>query len=298
MYMAKSKIMFWVFTLVASAVIALGFCLLFFGTKNVDIMPSNVRVEKIDGHYYMTTEFNAEYGYQFRIEQDVDGKFVLVDTVESKTNLVKLSECDVLLEAGQLYRFSARYITENGASDTDYCDGSFWKATWQIENIDGVSLHGTTLSWEENGHADYYVVSLVNTAGVVKEYVLNTNYFDFNVAEVGAYKAYVSACSNNPFMTKSTPTGGIDVVVVRKNVVGPVTYDGKDLTIFTTEKIEKFSFVLEHEQVAVVDAGEYEQTNGKYKYVLKDAKIYMQEGLMVKSLATKYVLESELVLAG
>lgn len=298
MYMTKNKIMFWVFAIFASAVIALGFCFLFLGTKNVDVAPNQVKIESVDGELYLSTDYNAEFGYQFKLEHEVDGEFVLVDMIESKSNLIKLSDCNIDVQAGQMYRFSARYTAENGATGTKFSGENLWKASWQLEQVKNVAYNPQTkmLTWTQTGVADYYVVKLIDETGKIVEYSnIVGNSFDINSVDVGSYKVFVSAGSNNEWLTSSTPSGCLDIVISKKNEIKLASFDDKNLTVSCTQKVDAFSIMIGTEQIAVVSPDKVEQIDGRFIYTLNDAKIYMRDNAQIKSLATKYVSESELI---
>ena len=90
------------FAIVAVAAIALGLCLFFLGNKPIKLAPQTVSVNKVDDKYYVTTDFNAEYEYQFKLEQYIDGNFLVVNTVNSKTNSICLSDNEINIVAGTL----------------------------------------------------------------------------------------------------------------------------------------------------------------------------------------------------
>ncbi len=296
--MTKNRVLFWIFAFLASVAITLGLCLLFLGSKNVDIVPKSVKVELIDGNYYLSTDYNAEYFYQFKLEQQFDDEYVVLDTVDSKNNLISLKDSQLDIVPGQIYRFSARYITENGSSDTDFSDVVVWQAETSFSQVKNVAFDAAEekLSWDENG-AEFYVVNLLDKSGQVTELSTAESEIDLCEIEVGAYNAYVLACSSNEFVKNSVPSESVSVVVSRKNNIISAIFDKGNLIVTCSEKVKAFSIEKSGQQLAIVEVVEtiLSDANG-WTYELTGAQMFMQEGAQIKSVQTEFVFESDLIL--
>ena len=48
----------------ALAAIIVGLCFVFFGNKTIKSLPETLEVQKVEGEYFLVTEFNPEYHYQ------------------------------------------------------------------------------------------------------------------------------------------------------------------------------------------------------------------------------------------
>lgn len=299
MYMTRNRILFWIFSFLASVAIALGICLIFLGTKDINDVPNTVKLEAVGENYYLTTDYNAEYCYQFKLEQKFNEEFVVIETVESKTNSYNLKNCKLEIIPGQFYRFSARYIAENGSGDAEFSEGLVWQAESVLEQVKRVEFNQDTkrLSWEDNG-ADFYKVILLNSAA--EEVVFSTEECFYNLSdlELGEYRAFVSACSENQSIKDSNPTGNVSIFISRKNQVKNATFDGESLTVLCTEKVEKFCIVKEEKTLAVVSAGDPFEIDslGNYVYVLTGAHVYFENGAQIKSESFNWVIESELTM--
>lgn len=98
---------------VAAVAIVVGLCCFFFSAKPVKYLPSFLKINVFEGEYHLEAEYGGEeYSYEFRLEQKFDDEYVLIATVKSKVNNIKLSD-NLQVVAGQEYRFSARYTHES-----------------------------------------------------------------------------------------------------------------------------------------------------------------------------------------
>ena len=294
--MTKNRILFWIFTLLASVAIVLGFCLLFLGTKDVDAMPKAVSIENIDGEHYLSTDYNSEYYYQFRLEQQIDSEFILINTIDSKTNSIKLKRDDFDIIAGQKYRFSARYITENGSGDGLFCESLIWQPSFKLNKVKDVAfdLASNTLSWSKSYSADYYKIKIVDENANVMTTATTEINLDLSRFDVGSYKVYVSACSNNEYLFDSVASEALEISLIRKNVILSAVYD-QNLIVRCKELVQQFSIVDNDVQIAIITPDEVLGQIGNYTYKFKKAEFYMQglTNAKIKSLGEEFVLESD-----
>lgn len=120
--MKTKKVMILSFCAVALLAVFVGICFLFFGLKTVQDVPSGVEIQTIDCKPHLKTEYGGrEYSYVFKLEQKFDDEFVVVDTVESKTNILNLYDCKLVLVSGQTYRFSACFKYESSTGAFSQC---------------------------------------------------------------------------------------------------------------------------------------------------------------------------------
>ena len=295
--MTKNKILFWIFAILASVAIVLGFCLLFLGTKKISEIPAGIEINNVEGDYYISTQYNAEYSYQFKLEHKLNEDFVHIKTVDSASNQIKLSDFEIDVLAGETYRFSARYTTENGAGNAEFCEAYLWEPYVQLDSVKGINFNEETgiLSWEATYQADRYLVLIEDINGQTEKYYTNTNNVNLKALYVGYYKVYLSAFSDNKYLTASTPTEAVEVEVFRKNQILSAVYDN-DITVVCTDYVDAFCITLNGEELAIVKPQDIVNWQNKYVYLLEDAKIYMQEGAQIKSIENGYILESESVL--
>lgn len=296
--MTKNKILFWIFTLFASAAVTLGICLLFLGNDDIDVSPKSVEICVIDGDYCLTTQFDSKYSYQFKLEQKVDEDFVVLNTVNSKTNSIKLADANIDLQAGDTYRFSARYINENGSGDGKFSETYTWLASWSLAKVENVvyDSQNESFSWNSVYLADLYRITLTNKDGISQIFQTTSTSFSLNQVEAGSYKFYVSACSENEYLNDSSMSDLNEVDIIRKNQISYAYYNGT-LYIICTQNIEKYVVYANGAQVAVIEADEVFKQGSYYYYIFEDAGIYMQNytSVQIKSLATEYILESDLI---
>ena len=294
--MTKNKVLFWIFTALASVAVALGFCLLFLGTKKVTELPTGVKIENVDGNVYLSTDFNGEYAYQFKIEQEVGEDFVVLNVVNSKTNSILLEENSVDLQAGTVYRFSARYTAQNGATNTDFCEALTWQASWMLGDVKNIKFNQETsvISWDEVYLADYYLIRLLGTEGEENIYTSIFNSFSMQYVNVGDFQVYISAVSNNQYLQDSKVSDPLLFNVTRKNVILYAVYN-VDLNVVCSELVEKFAVFSNGNLIAIVDVENVFVQNNLYYYTLTDAGIFMQdfEKVTIKTLASGYILESD-----
>ena len=298
MYMTKNKILFWIFTALASTAVALGFCLLFLGVKDITDTPNSVEINVVDGDYYLSTDYNSKFCYEFKFEQKVGDDFIVLNKVESKTNSIKFDDANIDLQAGDTYRFSARYINENGSGNSDFCKAYTWLAGWTLDKVENVTFDSENeiLSWKKCFLADSYCVTILDKNGESGVYKTIDNSFDLSQIEAGCYSVFVSATSENEHLKDSIMSDIIEITLIRKNHIYYGYYDGT-LYLICTQHIQQFVVYADGQQIAIVEADQVYKQGGNYYYVLEDAGIYMQNYscVQIKSLQNQFILESDLI---
>lgn len=288
----------------AVAAIIAGFCFVFLGNKMIKVVPGTLSVEMIEDDFYLITEYNGEFGYQFKLEQLIDGNFVTVDLVGSKTNIVNLSQQKMNIIAGQSYRFSARYTTENGAGNGGFCQTLDWKPSWILNSVNynkiSYDSENEILSWDKIYLADNYVIRLVDAKGGVTQKTSVVNSLSVESLEVGKYKVFVFGVSQNSYLSQSLAGDGSDMEIVRKNLIVETERGGNNaLTVKTSQKIQKFEVHVDGQLRAVLSVDAFVSEGSLFCYNFASAGVLFNQinfensVVQIKSLAMDFVLESD-----
>ena len=202
-------------SLLAFIAIIVGVCFVFFGNKAVKDSPESIFVNNFDGDYYLTAQANPNYEYNFKLEQLIDDDYILVDSVRNKTNSIKLSDQKINLIAGNKFRFSVCYMTENGESGS-YCQSITWTATRKLAKVDENSFvfDEGVLSWNQVLFAESYKIMIVNASnGEVSNRISNENSVVLTSLTEGSYTVFVMAQSENENILDSDLSEGFLVVI-------------------------------------------------------------------------------------
>ena len=79
----------------------------------------------LDNALYLQAEYGGQgLFYEFCLEEKFDDNFVVIEIVKSKTNNIKLSDCNLHLAEGKTFRFSARYVKESKKGK--FCTATEW----------------------------------------------------------------------------------------------------------------------------------------------------------------------------
>ncbi|MDE6583049.1 MAG: hypothetical protein K2K31_00140, partial [Clostridia bacterium] len=231
----------------AVAVIVIGLCFLFFGNKAIRLIPTSLSVEQIDGKYNLVSEFNADYGYKFKLEQfqETENDFKVITTVLSNSNVLNISdEPNFHIVAGKKYRFAVCFTNENGATEGKYCDYVNWIPSWSLDGVDydRVKCEDDVLTWDEVNSADSYTLSVVDNAGkvVLNAKVSEEKFLLSQIKSVGDFKVYIVANSTNQNLMSSDAGVGASVSIVRNNEIVSVKVVESDLQIVCTQLVSKF----------------------------------------------------------
>lgn len=296
-----------VLTIVIVAIVAMvsGFCFVFLGNDIIKIVPQTLKVEQIENDFYLMTDYNSEYGYQFKLEQFIDQNYVTVSLVDSKINTINLSKQNINIIAGKKYRFSACFTTENGAGNGSFSQSLEWVPTWTLENVDYDNARydelEQNLSWNDVYLADEYVVRFVNSNGDVFEKKTASNSLSLQDVAVDKYKIYIMAKSTNDCLKQSNVGEGINLVLCKKNEILQANKDSENaIRIVSTQKVESFELYVDGNLRGVFSVTNFEMENGNYVYNFDNAKILLNDinfelsTVQIKSNSTAYVKESDL----
>lgn len=299
----KMIILFCAGILALGAIIA-GFCFFFLGNKIIESIPKYVSVEKIDDDFYVVSDYNGEYGYQFKLEQMIGENFVLVDTVDSNVNMLKLSDTKMDIVVGELYRFSACYTTENGAGNGKFSDPVEWTASWNLDALDYDSVvfddEKNVLSWDPIYSAEEYVLKFVDEKANEIQLVAHQENFSVDEIPVGNYKVFIVGRASNRYLKDSFAGEGFDLSIVRENVINQVLRDGYSLNIVSTEKVENFEIFADGVLKATLTVENVQNLGDMFAYSFDNLKILFDQldfetmSIQIKSLQCGNVLESAL----
>lgn len=289
----------------AVAVIITGFCFVFLGNKVIKDVPKNLAVEEYDDEFYLVTDYSGEFGYQFKLEQYIGNAYVTLKVVDSQTNALNLSKQNFDISAGQRYRFSVCFTTENGAGNSAYSETLIWTPVLTLKAVDyssvNFNLEDEKLSWRDVYLADSYVLRFVDKNGTMVEKTATTNSFDTSSVNAGDYKLFVIAKSTNSSMNDSFAGVGMDISIVRKNVISSVVRNNKNvLTVTTNQKVDAFEIYQNGVLKGTLSVTGFDIVAGKYVYRFGNAGVILNsvnfeiDSITIRSLETGNITESEL----
>lgn len=289
---------------VACVAIIIGFCCVFLGNKAVKGVPQSLYVDNIDGNYFLITDFSGEYNYRFRLEHLIDEEYFTVAEVDSKTNMLNLSEQNLGINAGDNYRFSVCYILENEKGA--YSQTMEWQPSLVLSEVDYSLVQfeekSELLSWKNVYFADEYIVRLVDQKGVMKEFKTQTNYLSLENISVGLYKVYIMATSRNTFISSSSLGEGKEVLIKRQNqILSAEVDDNNILNLSCTQEIQQIEIFVDGNLKAVLNVEDVNKNGNLFSYsFLKSSFIlndidFVSSIVQLKTLMNGFVLESDLI---
>ncbi len=303
--MSKKQWITYISICLAIIAIIVGFYFVFLGNKIITEVPDSLQVEKIDDDYYLVTKYNANYGYQFKLEQFLDDDYVVIDVVDSDINTLNLNESKLDIIAGQSYRFSACYTTENGAGNSDFSETLIWQPSWALDSVDYQTVNykadTETLSWGSVYLADSYVIKFVNDQGQVVERASLTNSVLVDDVEVGKYTVYIFGQSSNDYISQSYAGEGVEIAISRKNVINNVSRESGVLSVSSTEKVDVFEIYVDGTLKGTLKVSDFSEDDNLYYYTFENSSFlfgqidFEKSVVQIKSLASDYVLESDFV---
>ncbi len=237
-----------IFSGIAFALVAIivGLCFVFFGNKTIKAIPQMLEVKKVEGDYYIVCQHNAQYSYQFKLEQSIDGEFMVVGIVNSQSNTIKLEDSNLNVIAGGEYRFSARYINENGGGKSKFSEELTWSPSWALKGVDyqTVTFENDLLKWQVVPSADKYTVVVVGTDLQEKVFSCEAESCDLSELDAGQYIVYVIADSFDNFVESSSAGEGKSILIKRVNILTNAQVRMGTLTVeseYDIESIEVFA---------------------------------------------------------
>ena len=301
----KVKIILCAVCLAVVAMVA-SFCFIFLGNTIIDDVPQLVSVQKIGEEYFLITDYMPQYLYEYKLEQKLDGEYVLLKKINTDQNMVNLSKQDLTWAPGVEYRFSVCFATENGAGNSDYSAPLEWVPTWKLDAVDNESIQldlvTAELSWDAVDNADFYILVIVDAAGREQMEVVESTSFDMSAYATGRYKVYLSAYSTTGYFEISDAGLGKEIVIEKQNrIVSTEMKDSGELEVVCTLEVSTFEIYEDGVLKMTVDAGRAADRAGNKVYTITNAQIvfnsldFENKTITIKSLRNGGILESRSV---
>lgn len=181
--------------------IIVGVICFYFVTPDIDDTPTNLRVENYEGELYIVADYQEKFDYQFVIEALVDGEYIEIDAINSDKNALNLSEQDILLNAGNQFRFKVAYINENGANG-DYSSYLEWTKVTPLDKLE-VAVNGNVISWNSVMFAESYRLLITYPDGTTNEVDVGQN-LSYTLSGSGTFQVYVTAVGGEGFYSSTS----------------------------------------------------------------------------------------------
>ena len=159
------KQIIWIASAVGVVAILLGVCLFFLTNNVIRDVPNTIFVQKVDEDFVLNTQYNSKYMYNFKIEQNIEGKYVTLAVVKSDKNWLNLSGRQLDFAVGNKFRFSSCFSTENDSGNGSFCTPIEWTAYATLPEVDYQSVHvnliENLITWDAVKNATQYQLSFV-----------------------------------------------------------------------------------------------------------------------------------------
>ncbi len=294
----KYKIIFCGIALALVAIIV-GLCFVFFGNKVIKATPKTLDVQGVEGEYYLVAEYNPHYFYQFKLEEFIEEEYFTVGVVNSKVNTIKLEDHNLNYVAGRSYRFSVRFVNENGGGKSKFftIDRS---PSWSLEGIDygKVMFEDDVLSWKAVPQAEGYQVIVVDENLQKTEHPCTETTCDLSGLKAGRYTVYVIAQNGDEYVENSDAGAGKQIEIKRKNILSNAHMSNWVLSVESTYEVSKFDIYADGTLLGKLDAGAIEGG----VYIFEDCSTLfvgvdvVHSRIEIKSRKNDCVLESDFVL--
>lgn len=303
--MDKKRVLSFSAMVLAAVAIIVGLCFVFLGNKSIKEVPNSLSMQQVDGDFYVVAEYNSQYWYKFRIEQVIEGEYILIDIVHTDKNVLNLSEQNLNVVAGQVYRFSVCYSTENGGGKAGFSQGLDWQATLTLGTIDydNVLFDGETevLTWNKIYNADNYELRFIDSDGEAVVFNSADNSLNLSDLDVGKYQCFVVAKSENEFLENSPFGKGKEIVISRKNNIVENNRTNGMLRVKTTQKVDAFEIYVDGKIRATLTVDDFVVEGEVFVYdfdltVLFNSIDFTKNVVQIKSLNTSFIIESDFVL--
>ena len=195
------RILLYIFAGIAVLAIITGVICFYLVTPDIDEAPTNVRVENYEGELYVVADYQEKFDYQFVIEALIDGEYVEINTVSSDKNALNLSEQEVLLNAGNQFRFKVAYINENGANG-DYSSYLEWTKVTPLDKIE-VEVSENIVSWNSVMFAESYLVKLTHPNSLQEDIDVGQE-LSYTLSGSGTFQIYVVAVGGEGFYSSTS----------------------------------------------------------------------------------------------
>ena len=181
--------------------IIVGVICFYFVTPDIDDTPTNLRVENYEGELYIVADYQEKFDYQFVIDALVDGEYIEIDAINSDKNALNLSKQDILLNAGNQFRFKVAYINENGANG-DYSSYLEWTKVTPLDKIE-VEVSGNVITWNSVMFAENYLLKITYPNGTQDEIDAGQN-LSYTLSGTGTFQVYVVAVGDEGFYSSTS----------------------------------------------------------------------------------------------
>lgn len=283
-----------------------GFCFVFFGNKVIKDVPTSLEVQKIEDDFYLVAQYNNQHNYKFKIEQLLEDEYLTVAVVESKTNTLKLSDCNLSVVAGDVYRFSVCFATENGAGDGNFSEELIWQPSWQLASVNYENVvfdsDNFKLSWNEIYNADNYIINIVDKYGNLNSKTVVSNSVGLENLNVGKYQVYIVATSSNPYLSQSLAGSGIEIKIEKENVIVQVERNlDNSLSLTTTQEVDAFEIYVNGQIKGEIKNVIASKNGTLFEYEIAEVSVVLNDVdfenafVQIKSLQKDFVFESALV---
>lgn len=275
---AKKKNLIFVIVAVVALVVAggIGLLLLFFWSPNVKGSPQTIQVQVVDGQPTVVVQHGGDYGYDFKLEQQLNGGFVTVCVVHSNINTLKI-EPSLDVHLGETYRFSARWTYKNkvGAFGTT----TLWQPEKNLAQVDTDGVHfdenSNTLTWQAVPQADFYNILALSLQNGQRRTISNVEQTSCNLATLGRgeYQIFVQACSHNEKILPSVVEFG-KVEIVQKNQILSANLLGSGaIAVVCTQDASEFEIFADGTSCGKVVGNATKLGGGNWQIMLLDAKL-------------------------
>ena len=192
-----------VYVLAAVAVLAVivGVICFYFVTPDIDQTPTNLRVENYEGELYVVADYQEKFDYQFVIEAKIDGEYIEIGKIDADKNALLLSQQDLLLNAGNEFRFKVAYTNENGANG-DYSSYLEWRKVTPLDEIK-VTVSQNVISWNSVMFAESYLVKVTYPNGEQEDIDVGQS-LSYELNGKGTFQVFVMAVGGENYLSSTS----------------------------------------------------------------------------------------------
>lgn len=277
-----------------------GLAFLFLGSGVVRGKPGAVTIQNVGDETYVVADYSGQYGYKFKIEQFMQDEFITVGSHETTNNTLKLSDTNIDLSVGKVYRFSVCYTIGNGLGNSDFSSPVEWYVTEKLSGVDlsTVSVLGDELSWSPVNNADAYQIKIVDETGNIMSGVIDEASIDISPLLCGEYSLFITPMSASGFYVSPQENSAWNLTIEKANAIDSAIIDSGTLIIACSQKVEKVSLYFGGELTATVGCS-CESDGDVFICRVTNcgsilAKIDGSNKLSIKTLKAGHVLESAL----
>lgn len=274
----KKKIAVSVIVAVVALLVAggIGLALLLFWSPNVGGAPQTIAVQVVDGQPSIVAEHGGDYGYDFKLEQQIGGKFVTVCVVHSGTNTLKIQpSLDVHL--GETYRFSARWTNKHKVGA--FGATALWQPEKTLAQVDTQGVHfdenTNSLSWQAVPQADFYNILAISLQNGQQQTIVDVEQTTCSLAALGPgeYQIFVQACSHNERILPSVVEFGKVEIVLDNQILSANLLGSGAIAVVCTQDASEFEIFADGTSCGKVVGNATKFSSGNWQVMLLDAKL-------------------------